>query len=510
MESMPLLTVVALAVVVFLGLMAATGNRRRRRHAGTTWTLAVPAIIEVRDPHVARRMIIDHADTFSEHPAVPFPVDLDAGHPKTSSINSAPYGPLWRVLRRNLTAGVLHPSRFASLAPLQRDAAQALVADLQSSARRGEHGADAGAVEAVGVVVRDALYDAVFGLTARMCFGDGAVSVRDLRAMRRTLREFFHSNINARLLASSRVARLVRWQQWRYLVGTRGRLAEVFVPAIEARRRSRRSNGGGISISSYVDSLLDLRVPDDNSGPPSGTRMDAPSDARRELRDDEIVRLVWEFLGAGTETVVASIEWTLARLVAQPEIQKRLHRELAGDDHRENKVFDERLKDLPYLRAVILESLRLHPPVPFVLRDVRGGEGAVVGGTALPTDGSLVRFMFMAEDIGRDGKAWTDPEEFRPERFLAGGEGEDVMSPVPGLKEIKMMPFGAGRRHCPGAGLAMVHIGCFVAALVREFEWAPPADGVGVDLTATNALFLKVMASPLRARMTPRVPWLLA
>jgi hypothetical protein len=67
-------------------------------------------------------MIIDHADSFTDEPAVPFPVDLDVGHPKTTSINTAPYGPLWCALRCNLTAGVLHPSHLARLAPLQRDA----------------------------------------------------------------------------------------------------------------------------------------------------------------------------------------------------------------------------------------------------------------------------------------------------------------------------------------------------------------------------------------------------
>ncbi|CAL4987521.1 unnamed protein product [Urochloa decumbens] len=480
MEAMQMLLTVALALLVFLS--AASFRRGSSKLAGDTRrTHPATTTIQVRDAAVARRMIFDDADSFSNHPAAPFPVDLDAGHHKTTSINSAPYGQLWRALRRNLTAGVLHPSRLVPLlAPLHRAAAAALVANLNSSLVTG-----AGEV----VIVRDALYDAVFGVTARLCFGDDAVGGgAGERAMREALREFFHSGIDAGVLARSRAGRLLRWRQWRYLAGTRRRLAELFAPAIIAARRRSRCRAGG--VRSYVDTLLDVCVPAGESA----------VDRRRELRDDEIVRLVWEFLGAGTLTVVACVEWTLARLVASPEVQDKLRRELidgtTGGDHRDMP---------PYLRAVILESLRLHPPVPFILRD------AVIGPDSRaepppPPDGSPspVRFTFMAEEIGRDGKAWKDPEEFIPERFLTGGEGEDV-GPVPGTKEIKMMPFGAGRRHCPGAGLAMAHAGCFVETLVREFNWAPPdGGGVGVDLTATHALFIKVMASPLRARITPR------
>ncbi|TKW01175.1 hypothetical protein SEVIR_8G162200v4 [Setaria viridis] len=485
MEAMQLLA----AVVAVLAFLAAYW-RRRSRHVHTTRPIPV---IEVGDPDVARGLIIDHADFFSNHPNAALAVDFDAGQPKTESITTAPYGPLWSALRRNLTVNILHPSRLGHhVVPIQRDAAEALVADLSTRA--------AGAGEEV--VIREVVYAAVFATVARLCFGDG-VGEREVAVMRRTLHEFFHSNVDTMLLARSRLARLVRWRQWRYLVGTRRRLAEVFGPVVAARGQSRRSNGGDGSFSSYLDSLLDLRVPTNDADEIAGSES---LGTRRALRDDEVVRLVWEFLGSSTQSVVACVEWTLARLVTEPEVQKKLYHELiAAGDHCKGQVSDERLQDLPYLRAVILESLRLHPPLPSIVREV-GPDGAAAAGAPPPPppDGTPMWFVFNAERIGRDWKAWTDPDQFRPERFLAGGEGEDV-SPVPGPKKIKMMPFGAGRRHCPGVGLSMIQVGCFIAALVREFEWGPPADGGGgVDLTGINALFVRVMASPLRARVTPR------
>ena len=111
---------------------------------------------------------------------------------------------------------------------------------------------------------------------------------------------------------------------------------------------------------------------------------------------------------------------------------------------------------------------------------------------------------FLVRDMARDRKDWTDPDEFWPERFLADGEAEGVGA-VPGPKEIRMVPgpkepFGAGRRYCPGAGMGMVHIKCFLAGLVREFEWAPAADGCAIDFTELDGFF-KVMKTPLRAHV---------
>ncbi|KAF8694467.1 hypothetical protein HU200_038211 [Digitaria exilis] len=390
------------------------------RLRNTTWAARPPII--VGDPDVTRRLIFDHADAFSNHPLFPLGIDLDAGHRKTTSITSAPYGPFWRAIRRNLTVNILHPSRVAELlVPLQRNAVDALVADVSSAAARD-----------TVIGVRDAVYAAVFATVARLCFGEDVGDHHDVRSMQKLLHDFFHDEVGP----------------------------------------------------------FDLLTSSSNEAP-------------RELRDDEIVKLVWEFLGASTEAVVAIIEWTMAHLVAKPEVQEKLYLELTAGDHQNGQLSDERLRDTPYLSAVVLETLRLHPPLPMLIRDV-GPDGAAAAGIPTPPNGTVARFMFNAEVIGRDPKVWSDPEEFRPERFIAGGEAENL-SLVPGPKEIKMVPFGAGRRHCPGAGLSMVHIGAIVAALVREFEWAPPEDKGGVDLTDSTALFVKVMASPLKARVTPRV-----
>ncbi|CAM0948218.1 unnamed protein product [Alopecurus aequalis] len=418
--------------------------------------------IEISDPAVAQCALIENANAFSNRPLALFPVALVTRRrrQRSDNINSAPYGPHWRVLRCNFTSKLFHPSRLGFLAPLQQAAVQDLLAALSS------RGADE-------VVVRDSLYAAVFALVARMCFGDG-VGHRDVRAVQRVMQEFVLGVGQAQAYAGSKLAKLVHWRRWRRFLASRGQMAEVFFPIIVAGQRTWKDG-----VFPYVDSLLDLRVPDNDTG------------AQRALTQDEMVSLVSEFLGAGTETVVACVEWTLADLVTQPEVQNRLRREAGKGD-------EVRQRAMPYLHAVVLESLRLHPPVPFLMRHVRAEDAAAVAGKAnVPSAG--LRVHFMLGDMGRDSNKWSDPNDFRPERFMPGGEAEDV-SPLPGPKEIKIMPFGAGRRFCPGMGVGMLHIKLFLAALVREFEWALVAGHNDVDLTELNGMF-KTMRKPLRARI---------
>jgi cytochrome P450 family 89 subfamily A len=103
-------------------------------------------------------------------------------------------------------------------------------------------------------------------------------------------------------------------------------------------------------------------------------------------------------------------------------------------------------------------------------------------------------------EIGCDGSIWSDPLEFIPERFTEGGEGEGI--DLTGSKEIKMMPFGAGRRICPGMMLALMHLEYFVANLIKEFKWEE-LDEEKVDLTE-KLEFTVVMKKPLRAQIVPR------
>ncbi|KAM0851253.1 hypothetical protein ACQ4PT_052542 [Festuca glaucescens] len=285
---------------------------------------------------------------------------------------------------------------------------------------------------------------------------------------------FLHRPTGAVLLYPSR---------WRQILALRRQQEESFLPLVAAIK-SNRDTG----VKSYVESLLELRIHEDGG---------------RAVNDGELVSLISEFLGAGTESTAAALEWTMANLVKRPDLQRKLRVEIDAVACTEGVIEEAELSRMPYLRAVVLESLRRHPPVPFVLRHVKGDEAAKALGLlprGVPDSGATVNFL--VGKIGRDGAAWSDPTQFKPERFMPGGEGEGA--DLTCTRELKLMPFGAGRRACPGLSMAMLHLEYFVANLVREFEWwEAGGDGV-VDLTEFRGFFFTVMNRPLRARLVRR------
>nr|GLL20824.1 cytochrome P450 89A2-like [Ipomoea trifida] len=206
--------------------------------------------------------------------------------------------------------------------------------------------------------------------------------------------------------------------------------------------------------------------------------------------------LCGEFLNGGTDTTSTALQWIMANLVKHSSIQATLYEEILGviGAAEEEGVKEEDLQRMPYLKAVVLEGLRRHPPAHF-LQPHTVSEEVELGGYVIPKN-SVINFT--VADLGWDPTVWEDPMEFKPERFLSGGEAFDLS----GSREIKMMPFGAGRRICPGLALSLLHLEYFVANLVWLFQWKG-VEGDEVDL-AEKQVFTTVMKHPLRAHLYPR------
>ncbi|XP_012698667.1 cytochrome P450 89A9-like, partial [Setaria italica] len=179
---------------------------------------------------------------------------------------------------------------------------------------------------------------------ARLCFGEGAVDEHDVRAIDRAQMEFLFAYAGTKAVEATRLPRVLYRRRWLRLDAAFNRLSYLMITLIIAARRRWTERGcgggGGGSVTPYVDSLFVLRVPADDAA--GGDR------SGRLLTDDEMAPMVWEFILAGAETVACSVEWVLAHLVARPEVQEKVHRQVAGQEEHHLRTTP------PYLRAVIL------------------------------------------------------------------------------------------------------------------------------------------------------------
>ncbi|KAJ8762715.1 hypothetical protein K2173_012207 [Erythroxylum novogranatense] len=441
---------------------------------------SLPAIF-VADRCLAYQALIHNGAVFADRlKAGPIARILSANQ---HTINSAHYGPTWRILRRNLTSQILHPSRVKAYSHARNWVLQTLENRLESVSKSGNH-----------VKVVEEFQYAMFCLLVFMCFGDklDQNQVKEIERVERALL-LNSGKLNALNFWPS-VTKILLRKRWAEFLQLRKDQEDVLIPLIRARKKiyeERQSkakedfdNEKDKLVLCYVDTLLDLQLPDEKT----------------KLTEDEIVSLCDEFLNAGTDTTSTALEWILANLVKYPHIQGKLFTEIEGvmeSEEEEEEVKEEVLQKTPYLKAVILEGLRRHPPGHFVVPHAVT-EDIELGGHVVPKNGTI---NFMVADMGWDPEVWEDPMSFKPERFMSGGEGEAV--DITGSKEIKMMPFGVGRRICPGYVLAMLHLEYFVANLIWKFEWKA-VDGDEVDLSEKQQ-FTTVMKNPLKANLIPRI-----
>ncbi|KAK4788509.1 hypothetical protein SAY86_019828 [Trapa natans] len=429
-------------------------------------------MIFVSSRSLAHEALIQNGAVFADRP--PAPPTSRIVSCDQHNISSAFYGPTWRTLRRNLTAEILYPSRIKSFSQARKWVLGILLDRLASAG-------PATAVQAV-----DHFQCAMFGLLALMCFGD-RLDERQIKEVEATQRALLLSGRRLSVINFwPRVGKILFRRRWEEFEKKRRDESEVLIPLIRARSEARSKNNSRTdNVVCYVDTLLNLELQEEGG--------------KRKLTEAEIVTNCSEFLNGGTDTTATALEWIMANIVKHPAIQERLYeeiREAVGRDAAD--VEEEDLQRLPYLKAVVLEGLRRHPPGHFVLPHAVS-EDTELGGFRVPKQGSL---NFMVADIGWDPAVWEDPMEFRPERFLASGGAAEAFD-ITGTREIKMMPFGAGRRMCPGYALALLHLEYYVANLVWAFEWKA-AKGEEVDLSEKQE-FTVVMKNPLQAVVSWRL-----
>ncbi|KAJ9177318.1 hypothetical protein P3X46_012552 [Hevea brasiliensis] len=370
------------------------------------------------------------------------------------------YGEQWRNLRRIGTLEIFSSNRLNMCLDTRRDEIKILLGKLYHISSRGF----------AKVEIKSMFLELTYNIIMRMLSGkcyygkDTEEARRFKEIVEETLRCAGAANIED-------FFPFLRWVDCQGLIKKMKRLRKESDMALQALLDEQR-NDGSDTRNSTISHLLSLQK------------------LQPQYYADEIVKgLILALILAGTDTSAATLEWAMSNLLNHPGVLEKARAEIDAKVGQGRLIDESDLSKLPYLQAIITETLRLYPVAPLLIPHM-SSKNCSVGGYDVPKDTML---LINAWAIHRDPEVWDDPESFKPERILENGAGIDG---------YKILPFGMGRRACPGMGMANRVIGLTLGSLIQCFEW----ERVGVeeiDMKEGSGLTMP-KAQPLVAMCKPR------
>ncbi|KAL8477673.1 hypothetical protein ACS0TY_029826 [Phlomoides rotata] len=396
--------------------------------------------VVVSSPAAAELFLKTHDLVFANRP------DHEAAYYlgyKQKNIVFGKYGPYWRNMRKLCTVELLSSLKISQFQAMRKAELGLLVSSLKRSAE---------ARETVDMSVKIMSLSA--DITCLMVFGrkfaDRDLDVKGFKeVMKETMEEaaafklgdYFPYLRRFDLQGSAR-----RLKKLSTIFD--GFLERIIDDHVQNKKESKQAHD-------FVDTMMEIM----ESG-----------EAGFEFDRRHVKAVLLDMLLAGMDTSAAAIEWALSEIIKHPEIMKNLQKELEEVVGINQMVEESHLSRLNYLDCIIKESMRLHPVGPLLIHESMGD--CEVDGFHIP-DKSRVLVNLWA--IGRDPDAWKDPERFYPERFV--GSNVDLRG-----RDFHLIPFGSGRRGCPGLQLGLTVVQFNVAQLVHCFDWELPSGILHSDL----------------------------
>ncbi|XP_017639872.1 cytochrome P450 71D9-like [Gossypium arboreum] len=400
--------------------------------------------IVVSSPGAAKEVMKTHDINFATRPYLL--VAEIIGH-NFSDIGFAPYGDTWRQLRKVCTLELLSMKRVQSFRSIREEQVSSLIRSISLT-------------DGLEINLGEMLCNSSYNITLRTTFAarskqhDAFISIaRNLveAAGGFSITDLFPS-IKLLPMISGMRAKLERWHQD----------LDAMLESIIEEHRARNANTKDSDDvkDDLVDVLLNLQ---DHGG------LEFP------VRTENIKAVILDMLIAGTETSSTAIEWAMSEMIKNPRILEKAQAELRQVYDRTGDVNELDLHELKYLKLVMKETLRLHPPVSLLLpRESR--ERCKINGYEIP---AKTKVIVNAWAIGRDSNYWNEAERFYLERFI------DSSVDYKGTN-FEFTPFGAGRRICPGMSYGMAVVELFLAQLLYHFDWKLPNDMKNEDLDMTE------------------------
>ncbi|KAE8667391.1 Cytochrome P450 84A4 [Hibiscus syriacus] len=404
-------------------------------------------IVAVSTPEMAKEVLLTQDIVYSNRPANDAIVYLTYDRADMAFAN---YGPFWRQMRKICVMKVFSRKRAESWASVREEVDSTVETVMKSV------GSPLNVGELVFALTRNITYRAAFGSFSREG-QDEFVKI---------LQEF------SKLFGAFNIADFFPWLSWvhgtefhKRLVKARASL-DGFIDHIIDEHLVRRNMGHAEKHQAvHDDDMVDELMAFYSENASIGDYNDS-SNSSIQLTKNNIKAIIMDVMFGGTETVASAIEWAMAELMKSPEELEKVQQELSDVVGLDRVVQESDLEKLTYLKCAIKETLRLHPPIPLLLHET--SVDSVLGGYRVPAKS---RIMINAWAIGRDPSSWEDPDVFKPSRFLDGSAPDFKGS------NFEFIPFGSGRRSCPGMQLGLYGLELSVAHLLHCFNWKLP-DGM--------------------------------
>ncbi|XP_038724966.1 cytochrome P450 78A9-like [Tripterygium wilfordii] len=451
-RGLPLIGSMSLMTSLAHHKLAATAERfNARRLMG--FSLGETRVIVTCNPDVAREIL--NSSVFADRPVKESAYDLMFNR----AIGFARYGSYWKTLRRIAATHLFCPKQITASESQRLDLAAQMVSMIEVKR----------AFCVRGLIKRASLFNMMCSVFGRK-YELGESSNGEADELSRLVEEGY--DLLGKLNWSDHLPWVAGFdfQRIRFRCSQLVPKVNRFVNRIIEEHKCQPSE----TSRDFVDVLLSLRGPE-------------------KLSEQDMIAVLWEMIFRGTDTVAVLIEWILARMVLHPDIQSKVHNELDQVVGRARPLMESDIQSLTYMQAVVKEVLRLHPPGPLLSWARLAITNTTVDGYHVPAGTTAMVNMWA---ITRDPEVWADPLKFSPERFVADPEFS-LFGP-----DLRLSPFGSGRRSCPGKMLGWATVSFWVGTLLHEFEWKQSDQGP-VDLSEVLRLSCE-MASPLRVKAHPR------
>ncbi|TKW33359.1 hypothetical protein SEVIR_2G229100v4 [Setaria viridis] len=395
-------------------------------------------------------------------------------------ITWSPYGAYWRQARKMCLTELFSAKRLESYEYIRAAEVRALLRDLHAVSGSGR-----------AVMLKDYLSTVSLNVITRMVLGKkyldkevaaGGSSVTTPEEFKWMLDELFLLN------GVLNIGDSIPWLDWMDLQGyikrmkKLGKMFDRFLEHVVEEHNQRRLREGKSFVAKDMVDVL-LQIADDPS-------------LEVELNRESVKAFTQDLIAGGTESSAVTVEWAISELLKKPEVFTKATEELDRVIGRGRWVTEKDIPQLPYVDAIVKETMRLHPVAPMLVPRL-SREDTTVAGYDIPAG---TRVLVSVWSIGRDPTLWDAPEEFMPERFL--GSKLDVKG-----QDYELLPFGSGRRMCPGYSLGLKVIQVSLANLLHGFSWSLP-DGLTKEELSMEEIFglSTPRKFPLEAVVEPKLP----